>query len=151
MTAPKPSTVRVVRIYGDAPMRWLPKHPLDDTQPWWIDATGWLTDPNGQPWDTIGQISVPLPSTITDTALSITGTVISADGLHAGIYFAGGTPGVRQAMNFTIVGATTGAVKGVTITLPIENAAVSANPADEATLHGAVVTIGGFAYPVGVS
>ncbi len=159
MPPPIPSSVRVVRLYtGDqmlstrgitptAGLRWPAKHPLDDELPWWIDATGWLTDPHGRVWDTIGQIAYP--TTLSDSALSITGTVISADGLQAGIYFAGGTPGQSSLLTFVLTGAATGEQKGVSVTLPILPVPpLPPNPSTDATLHKSLVTIGGFPYPI---
>lgn len=158
MTIPIPSAIRTVRIYSGAqmlatrgispvvPYRWTPKHPLA-VDWWWVDVTGWLTDPVGTVWDTIGQIATP--TTLPDPALSIDQTIISADGMQAGIHLLGGTPGASPAIRIVLTTAATAQQWAGDIVLPIDNvAAVVTNPPNDGTLHGSVVTIGGLTYPI---
>jgi hypothetical protein len=159
MTIPIPSQIRTVRldlggqhlsrgITPVVPLFWPSKHPLDNAEPWWIDATRWLTDPAGvTPWDTIGQVATPI--TLPDSALRINRTVISADGMQAGVYFSGGTPGAKPVIRVVLTGTATGIQRGLDIVLPIENVApVQANPPGDTTLHRSVVTIGGLRFPI---
>jgi hypothetical protein len=110
---------------------------------WWINAQGWCEDV----CDTIGQIAYP--AVLPDPSLTIRATAISADGLSAGILFAGGTPGTFPRIRIVLTGASTGIQKALDALLPIEDVApVVANPPDVATLHGSVVTIGGISFPI---
>jgi hypothetical protein len=148
MTAPLPSTVRVVRIYRGlqalvtrgivpfSPLAWPELHPAS-TDPCWIDATGWLADIG----DTLGTVT---PSIVTtDGALTLGQTYVSSDSLQWGTSFGGPpTPGQTYVVRVLLYGAATGLCLGVDITLTILTVPVVENTSLTGfSVDGVVLTV----------